>query len=58
MEIGIADADAATNSEVRQFLIPPGGITVNIQIQMGKRISIRAVSSTATTGENDLNVLF
>ena len=58
MEIGIANANDPANSEVRQFLIPPGGITVRIQIAIGQRISIRAVSSAATTGENDLNVIF
>lgn len=58
MEVGICDASAATNSEVRQFLVPPGGLTVKIQISPTQRISIRAVSGTATSGENDLNVLF
>jgi hypothetical protein len=58
MEIGICNANASANSEMRQFLIPPGGITVKIQIPVGQRISIRAVSSTAISGENDLNVLF
>lgn len=58
MEIGICNAAAATNSEVRQFLVPPGGVNVNIQIPSTQRISIRAVSNSATTGENDLNVLF
>lgn len=58
MEIGICNATASANSEVRQFLVPPGGVSVKIQISSNQRVSIRAVSNTATTGENDLNVLY
>lgn len=58
MEIGMCDASAVANSEVRQFLVPPGGVTVHIQIPPSQRISIRAVSGVANTGENDLNILF
>ncbi len=58
MEIGICDADADANAEVRQFLVPPSGISVKITIPRTQRISIRGVSGTANTGENDCNVLF
>ena len=58
MEIGVCAAGATANSEVRQFLIPAGGITVNMQIPSNQRVSIRAVSAAATTGENNLNLVF
>lgn len=58
MEIGICDVAAAPNSEVRQFLVPPGGVSVKVQIPPTQRVSIRAVSNTANTGENNTNVLF
>lgn len=58
MEIGMCNASATANSEVRQFLVPPGGIAVKIQIPSNQRISIRAVSAAATTGESDMNALF
>jgi hypothetical protein len=58
MEVGICNASAPANSEVRQFLIPAGGTAVNLQITSSQRISIRAVSAPATNGENDFNILF
>lgn len=58
LEIGACASGATANSEVRQFLIPPGGASVKVQIANGQRISIRAVSGSASAGENDLNVLF
>lgn len=58
MEIGICNATAVANSEVRQFLIPAGGITVDIQVPLNQRVSIRAVSAPATVGENNLNLIF
>lgn len=58
MEVGTCNASASPNSEIRQFLIPAGGITVNIQIPSNQRVSIRAVSAPATTGENNLNLIF
>lgn len=43
----------AAASETRKLIIPPGGIDgpVNIAIPAGTRISVRAVSGTASTGE-------
>lgn len=58
MEIGICDAVADANTEVRQFLVPPNGLSLAIQIPPSQRISIRAVSGSATSGENDCNVIF
>lgn len=58
MELGICDAGDSANSEVRQLLISPGGISAKIQIASGQRVSIRAVSNTALAGENDLNVIY
>ncbi len=58
LECGICDASAVANSEVRQFIIPPGGADCQIQIPAGQRLSIRALSATANAGENDTNVFF
>ncbi len=43
-------------SETRKLIIPPGGVDgpVNIAIPSGTRISIRAVSATASVGEIDI----
>jgi hypothetical protein len=58
LEMGICAANADANSEVRQLLIAPGGIATKIQIPTGQRVSIRAVTAPATSGENDFNVIF
>ena len=58
MECGICEATEVANSEVRQFIIPPGGTEAAIQIPAGQRLSIRAISATANAGENDTNVFF
>jgi len=58
MELGICNYNAPPNAEVRQFLVPPGGIELDTAIIFGQRISIRAVSAPATTGEIDLSVFF
>jgi hypothetical protein len=58
LEIGTCSASDPANSELRQFILPPGGITVPIQIAPGMRVSIRALSALANAGENDLNVIF
>lgn len=58
LEIGSCSATDPANSELRQMLIPPGGVVANIKIQAGYRLSIRAVSASATSGENDTNVIF
>ena len=59
LELGSCAAGATANSEVRQLLIPPGGVPLqNLQIPIGSRISIRAVSSAVSSGENDLNVVY
>lgn len=53
LELGLGGA----GSEFRILLIPPGGGTFPLGITSGGRISIRAVSASATTGENDINFL-
>ena len=58
MEIGMCLASEDADSEVRQFLIPPGGVNVKIQIPSGYRISLRAVTSDATGGLNAANILY
>ncbi len=58
MEIGICNFDASPNSEVRQFIIPPGGAAFPIQIPVNQRVSIRAITAPAITGENDCNVIY
>lgn len=58
LEVGICLATAAPNAEVRQILIPPVGISTKIQIPANQRISIRAISDTASSGENNFNVIF
>ena len=58
LELGICPAGAGDNAEVRQLLIPPGGMSAKIQIASGQRVSIRAVSGAAIAGENNLNVIY
>lgn len=58
LEIGVCNFDAPANSEVRQFLVPPGGAAFPIQISANQRVSIRAVTAPAIAGENDCNVLY
>lgn len=58
LEIGMCDASASANAEVRQMLLPPGGTAQPIQIPQGQRVSIRAVSAAASAGENDFNVKY
>lgn len=58
MEIGTCSASDSANSELRQILVSPGGLAIPIKIQGGMRLSIRAVSGAATSGENDCNVAF
>lgn len=51
-------AIGAAASEVDQFLIIPGGNgSVPLAIPAGSRISVKAVSASATVGELDLNLL-
>jgi len=46
----------AAASEVDQFLIRPGGEEeVRVNVPAGSRISLRAVSANATTGEISIN---
>jgi hypothetical protein len=52
MELGMG----ASGSETRIALILPGGNgQIPILIQQGTRLSVRAVSGTASSGELDLN---
>ncbi len=46
----------AGGAETRKLIIPPGGIDgpVNIAIPAGTRVSVRAVSATASVGEIDI----
>ena len=56
LEVGACGASDSANAELRQFIIPPGGVAVGIQIQAGMRLSVRAISALANSGENDFNV--
>lgn len=49
----------AALSETRKLIIPPGGVDgmVPLLIPAGTRVSIRAVSGTANTGEIDITLL-
>ena len=47
-----------SGSEVAQILIPPGGGTFPLGITAGSRVSIKALSANATTGENDINYFY
>lgn len=59
LEIGTCGASDPANSEVRQLIIPPGGNGyLRLQITQSQRISIRAISGTASVGENNTNVYF
>lgn len=52
MELGVG----GVGSEVRQIIIFPGGNgRVPLKIASGSRVSIRAISGTASGGENDIN---
>ncbi len=54
LELGTGGAGV----ESRVLIIPPGGVTqVPLRIAAGTRVSIRAVSGTASTGEIDLSAL-
>lgn len=48
----------ASGQEVSQMLIPPGGGSFPVSIGGGTRLSIRAVSATANTGEGDFNLFY
>jgi hypothetical protein len=53
LEIGIG----AAASEARLFLVPPGGTTVQAKILSGARVSIRAVSGLANSGNLVINYI-
>lgn len=53
LEIGIG----AAASETRLFIVPPGGIDIDAAIAASTRISIRAISATASSGEIDANFI-
>ncbi len=44
--------------EVPQLVIPPGGGDFPVGIGKGVRVSIKALSSTANTGEHDANFMY
>lgn len=50
-------ATGAPGSESDQFVIPPGGIDIDYYIPASARVSIKAVSASANTGECDINFL-
>lgn len=63
MEIGTvcptpSNPTPPANTETRQGFISPGGINQPLQIPMGCRVSIRAVSGAAITGEDDFNLIY
>lgn len=45
----------SSGSEVLQTIIPPGGGELPFPCAAGTRISIRAISATANSGELDIN---
>jgi len=47
-----------SGNEVQMLIIPPGGGDFPLTISAGSRVSIRAVSASATSGENDINFFF
>jgi hypothetical protein len=52
MEIGVGSA----GNEVRYLLLPAGGGCFPRSLNAGVRVSIRAVSATANSGELDMNL--
>jgi hypothetical protein len=50
-------AVGGSGSEVDKFYIFPGGIDINYAIPAGSRISVKAVSGTASVGELSINFL-
>jgi len=51
MELGVG----GSGSETRVGIIPPGGISIDLVIPLGERISVRAISGTANVGEIDIS---
>ena len=51
-------ATGAAGAEVDAILIPPGGADLPFKIAAGTRLSIKAVSGNATSGEQDLNLFY
>lgn len=49
-------ATGAALSESNKLYIPPGGISADLTIASGTRVSIKAISGTANTGE--INITF
>lgn len=66
VEIGITTAGAATNAETRQFIVAPlqqgfaapGAVYYPIAISQSMRVSVRAIGSSAITGEGDFNFFY
>lgn len=54
MQLGVG----ASGSEAQALIIPPGGGCFPLSINAGSRVSLRAITGTASTGENDLNLFF
>lgn len=59
LKLGIAPVGADADSERDLLIIPPGGFyPLAAYVPVGYRISIKALSATASQGENDLNVSY
>jgi len=54
MEIGTGSA----GNESRLFILPPGGGEFALTVSAGTRVSIRAITGTASAGENDINFFY
>jgi uncharacterized protein YcgI (DUF1989 family) len=51
-------ATGPVGAEVDAILIPPGGADLPFKVSAGTRLSIKAVSGNATSGEQDLNLFY
>jgi hypothetical protein len=63
LELGVAYAGAAANSETRQLIVPAGLAPVYYPLTLGYgvRVSVRTVGTSgdvSTTGEVDLNLIY
>lgn len=66
IEVGIAFANSAADSEVRQMIVPPaltgvgapGAIFYPMSLGYGTRVSIRAVTATISSGEIDMSLFY
>ena len=60
MELGVAPANAASNTETAVLIVPAsvGTQHYDLAIPYGFRVSLKAFNTAATTGVNDINFFY